>query len=1339
MRQADSISAQPAQDQRALLAVLYDAIALGLVIFAMAFFSATLTRWSEQVATVWPANAIVFWVLFRNPTSEWPVRLAVAFLGNVAGNLVAGDGLAIAAGTGTCNAVEILSSAALLHRFYPGGRLDLRRWSTMKRFLAICCCVAPLLSSLAAALLMQAVYAAPPGGIIQTWYASDTLGFLIVVPLLSLTRLRDLTAIFQRSRIFESVLMLGLVGASGFVALHANMPLLWIIFPAALLAVFRLGQAGALLSILIISVLIISMVYLHQDILPVIAAWQPRSKIQFLQLILAALTITVLHVGTTLGALRDSEERYRELFDMSPSAILVSDAQSGRFLAANAAAIRSYGYSSDKLLNLSLADIHVQAAQDPSLSAEALTAGGLPPLRGEFLHRRSDGSTIEVALVSRPFSFDQRTARIITVQDITHRKRAERMLRATNELNSKILEASPAGITVFDESGPCLSVNDAVSHITGISPAELRHQNFHALPSWKNSGLLAAALKALETGTIQRGEFHATTSAGREIWLECSLNSFYQDGTRRLLLISSDITARVRAQEDAAQARRYLSEIIDGIQSPVSYWDVDVRNRFTNRAHQEWFGGAHKDVKGRHLEELIGKRAYQAMLPMVQGVLRGVPQHYEATFPTKSGDRETLVSFLPDLQNGLVRGFLAQVVDVTPLKRAERAAQAANQAKSQFLATMSHEIRTPLNAVIGYSTLLLDTPLSAEQLGFVQSVRTAADALLVLINAILDLSKIEADRMELEQQPTDLRLAMEDAIEILAEAAGKKGIPVTCLLTPGCPTHIKTDPGRLRQVLINLVANAVKFTKQGEVIVRARCHDDALGGWVRIEVVDTGIGIPADAVAKLFQPFFQIDASMARRYGGTGLGLSLCRRLVQTMGGQSGVESQVGQGSTFWITLPRILAEPTEDESPLLPSRTRGLSVLVVDSHAASREQLKQLLLQVQLAPLLCESTQAAQETLAGCHPPAVILLAATLLDRDTKELLKELSQHSILQRVPVIRLVTTGSAVEAEQILAEGFSGQLLKPIRMRHLVRLLQGLLGEPTGGQNRRPHPKPETASTREIFGQGKPRPRILLAEDNPANQRMAALMLLRLGCRVDLASDGLEAVKAAKGFPYDLIVMDCQMPELDGLEATREIRALGGRMQGVPILALTANAFRTDRDACLAAGMNDFLSKPVTPEALRQILVRWLPTYLTAAEYWTGADVSFTTADPVSESTLDLDLQSVQRRYEEVCSILDRDSADQGLALFQKDWNTALKLARSALHPPMLESLARSAHRLAGGALEVGSNALGQLCKQLEAVATRGEAEDAEQLLDAIEAYFQKLCSAFAGISGRYVRP
>ena len=685
----------------------------------------------------------------------------------------------------------------------------------------------------------------------------------------------------------------------------------------------------------------------------------------------------------------------------------------------------------------------------------------------------------------------------------------------------------------------------------------------------------------------------------------------------------------------------------------------------------------------------------------------------------------------------LTSGLEAEVGARTrELEAAREAAMESSRLKSEFLATMSHEIRTPMNGVVGLTALLLETRLDDTQKQYAQGVKGAGEALLALINDILDFSKLEAGKVDLDVRPFDPRVLVEEVAGLLAEPALAKHLELIGYCEPEVPARLMGDSGRIRQILLNLASNAVKFTAAGEVSIRVETETPGASpgstSAVRFEVRDTGIGIDPVHHPKLFESFSQADASTTRRYGGTGLGLAISRRLTGAMGGEIGLDSVPGEGSTFWFRLPLPVAPPSTDPVPAA-GFLNGLRVLVVDDNATNRlvleSQLRGWRLQAEGVPDAAAALACARRARAAGTPFHLAVLDLCMPDTDGLELARRMKADPELAGIELIMLTST-MQVDAAEIAAAGVREWLMKPVRSSEFYDRLVRLMS------TREPVPVPGTPGRPEVPvpADGPHRGRILVVEDNEVNQLVARATVSQFGYAVDVVSNGAEAVDATEATPYAAVLMDCHMPVMDGYEATRLIRSRGGAHR-LPIIAMTAGALDGDRERCLAAGMDDYLAKPVEAAALEATLARWVPEQvsqavvpqaLAATGAGAGPGPDMTPGVPGDAATAATAEQLAPALDAERLAMLRSLGPGDGQGLlpataeaFRKDVPARVAALRSAVNDGGGPALVHAAHALKGAAANIGAAAAAAICAELERMGRAGTHDGGTALVGRLE--------------------
>ena len=1017
-----------------------------------------------------------------------------------------------------------------------------------------------------------------------------------------------------------------------------------------------------------------------------------------------------------IGA-EEAEEKYRSIFDNVQEGIFQTT-RDGKFISANPKLAEIYGYESPDDLIASFSDIAHELYVDPNRREEFIKLMQESDVIQNFdsQARRRNGQLIwiseNVRAVRNPDG--QLLYYEGTVVDITDQKQTSEALRESELLYHSLVESIPqnivrknlAGEFTFANQKFCQTIGKNLEEILGKTDEDLSPK--HMADKYRRDDL-----RVIETGEVYATtEIH--TGAGDEdhdIYIE-TVKTPLRDPSGKVNGIQCmfwDVTERHQMEEQLAYERDLLNALLENV--PDRIYIKDTESRFIKGS-----AALARRLGLNSADDIVGKTDYD-FHPDEQAkkfhedeqrvILTGKPVINKVEQQTDADGRDiwasvTKVPFAN--RSGIVTGIIGISRDITALKLAEREtarardlALEAAQMKAQFLAVMSHEIRTPMNGIIGMIDLLLASELSEEQQEYADTVRTSADALLDILNDILDLSKIEAGRLELEKAEFALRLVIEEAVELHALRAETNHIELNCHIPPQLDGLYRGDAGRLRQILLNLISNAVKFTEEGEVRTSVQAIEES-EHTVKLQftVADTGIGINPDMADKIFDAFRQADGSTTRRYGGTGLGLSISRQLTEMMQGNMWVESQPGEGSQFHFTavLDKESATPFEFAKDL-DSR----SLLAVVPNEFARNSIQEYVSEMNLRITTVESLESARSALTAGESFDLILLDLNLKDGDPLDLVQEIHSSPGDGTPKIVLLTTRRMKVDPGMFRMLGVSGTLLKPVRLNRLHQALHNAL---TG-----------KAHTLKSTGSDLPNHhdslRILVAEDNPINQRVATLQLTKLGHQVEICEHG-QAVLDADLSEFDIVLMDCQMPVLDGLEATRRIRKQEldeSTKDPVYIIAMTANTQEDDRAACIEAGMDDFVSKPVQLKELQVALHKSLGM---EAAHQTQSEPEIALLDT---SQLDqLRAAGQEETFREiVCMYLDQSrlQIDQlNTAVAEDDCDTILSIS----------------HQLKGSSANLGANQLADACSRLESAAKEDQLYDSASLFSEIQGTFDR---------------
>jgi PAS domain S-box-containing protein len=1114
---------------------------------------------------------------------------------------------------------------------------------------------------------------------------------------------------------------------------------------------------------------------------------------------IAALRQQIDHLNTNLTTLMELEQQYlqserhsttvpwetlfRFFFENHPQPSWIYDIETLMILTANEAAEKLYGYSKDEFRHLSITALHVTKEDSYDFSRESIDMLATTPSQHQvFRHCRKDGSSLDVELIAYSCEIDQQHLCFVTAKDVSERRQLEETIRKNRMIIEGLFNTAPILIGIVELHQ---------GEITRISDNSLTTTFLKNIPNTEKQSNTRLSLAQIQNW-IER--YLAENSQNQPLkfeyfednfrrWLSVVVCRFEEMTDNAFCYMVEDITDRKnfeealqQSREKQRQAKARLLDAIEILDAGFALFNKENQLILYNSKYRKLYlkediVAADFNLKGMNYFDLLHLFCRYGVH---QSSNLSVEQWVEQRLISPLTIGTLGISYEQRVWDRWIRinarqtsdgGFVSLHTDITELKQAEQAmreakeaAEAAARAKAEFLANMSHEIRTPMNAVIGMTGLLLDTSLTDEQHDFVETIRTSGTALLTIINDILDFSKIESGRLELEQQPFDLAEAIESAMVLLIPKATEKGLEMSYNIADNTPTRLIGDITRLRQVLVNLVSNAVKFTKTGciEITVTTEEHQPESNQFLlHFSVRDTGIGIPPERMDRLFKTFSQVDASTSRQYGGTGLGLAISKRIAEMMGGTMWVESKINKGSTFHFTVQAIIdsAEESVEARKLLATKT----VLIINDNPTQQYLLKHYCETWRMTSRATSFGYEALHWLSQQEKFDLVILDTGIQDVDPQKLISQINSHGYGHTLP---LLVSYDDKPPLQPLGD-YSAFLTKPLKPSRLYNVLVDLFSfskmprtsgaytiVPKFGTVVTTFPQP---SLEHNLASHYPL-RILIAEDNGVNQKVALHVLKRLGYRADVAANGLEVIDALRRQRYDVVLMDVHMPEMDGYEATARVRQLWP--DAAPrIIAMTANAMKGDREKCLAAGMDDYISKPIDFTELQAALRRCSTPELiidghrvaevNTINIVTSSEAIATPVTTATELSKQRDGKQTMERPEELEQILDQtvleslrqlqqlQEPDEGdilveiIDLFLQDTPNKLSLISKAIDEADAKALEHTAHSLKSSCGNLGARYMHRICADLEALGRSQQITAAVNLLAKLQTEYARV--------------
>ncbi len=1021
----------------------------------------------------------------------------------------------------------------------------------------------------------------------------------------------------------------------------------------------------------------------------------------------------------TLEQLRDSEARFKAIFDSSLIGISITSIPQLEYLECNQAFLDIIGCTREQVIGKTSAELGTSANAVPyKLLAGLLQDSSVQDQTTEIT---VNGKRVVLFYSAVAVNLNGRKCAIWFLRNFTEQTTVMEQLRESEAKFKQIFQGGTDAIAINDPGDfSYIDVNDAFISLTGYTYEELIGKTPIKVGIGGDRNNWVANVEILRRGGVIRNSTEKFRSkSGKALTLLYSVSTIEIGGRARFLSIVHDITDQTKVVEQLRESEDKFKQIFqlsfDGIAlntlPRLEYIDV-------NEAFAKLVGVPREELIGKTPNQIGVFENNESWREAGRLVRRfGIASDREGIFRTKSGDLRTMLYSFVKSELGGQECLLSFMHDITErrqfeeeLAKARDLALESARLRSEFLANMSHEIRTPMNGIIGMTRLLLDTPLSPAQQEFTQTIRDSADSLLTILNDILDFSKASAGKLQFDEIDFDVRATVESALDLFALQAEDKGLEIVSFVDDPVPRIVRGDPGRLRQVLTNLIGNAIKFTPAGEVVVSAYKQSETAGEvTLRFEVRDTGIGIAVEAQSGLFNPFVQADSSMTRKYGGTGLGLAICVQIVAHMKGRIWLNSAPGRGSTFQFLASFKRADEELPDSTEVGAALAHSRILIVDDNLSNRMVLHHQLSSWHIAHDAVDSGAAALELLRreaqSSHPYDIALLDLHMPGMSGIELASAIRGD---RRIASTRLLMLASAAgrTTEDRAVEAIDAWLSKPVKQSQLfdclIKLVHG--DQAVAGTAFSSRPEPELAVT-DATEQVTAPVRILVAEDNITNQKVALGLLRELGYRAaDVVANGIEALEALIRVPYDIVLMDCQMPEMDGYEATAEIRRREQQKRHTIVIAMTAHALAGEREKCLAAGMDDYLAKPVELEQLAVILKRWTA--------FTGPRAALTN-DSVDGQAAPLNPE-VLAKWRSLPSGEGNDLLSELIDIYLLELDDYLSAMRVAMGERDHSQLARVTHALKGSSASIGATEMAKLCAELEQMMLNAALEGADAL-------------------------